>query len=838
MSLDWPLTNPVLVFATVMLIVLLAPPLFRRLGMPGLVGLIVSGAVVGPNALGMLQRGTTFELLGTVGLLYLMFTAGLSLDLNQFVRYKGQSLTFGGLSFLFPTGLAYVLGTRALDFSPSAALLLGAVVGSHTLLAYPVADRLGITKNRAVTMTMGGTMVTDTISLLLLAIVTATVEGEAGLLFWLGFAGLVTAYGVLVFYGVPRLGQWFFRTVRKQADLEFVFLLAVVFVTAYLAELVYLAPIIGAFLVGIALNPLVPERSALMLRIEFVGEALFIPFFLISVGMLVDASVLLEGWTVGLYALSFAGLVWVGKGLAAGAAKWLYALTPDETWTVFGLSTPQAAATLAVTLVGFDMGLFDEATVNAVVLLILLTALVGPWIVERFGRRVALAEAETPYEPSEAPQRILIPLANPDTVDDLMDLAVLLRTEGSEEPIYPMTVVRDGGDVEARVAEGEALLEHAVLHAADSEVPVVPLTRVDYNVADGMVRAVTEERISTVVVGWQGDNTARRFVFGSVLDQFLAETEEMVFVGRTRGPIAAHERLLLALPPHAERERGFPDVARALKALAHHAGLDLVLVATQDALTAMTPRFDQTPPEMEIETWALEEWGDLVPELDRRATPDDLITLVSEREGSVAWRPSLRRLPGLLMRRFDENTVLTVYMSEMTVRSSVASEEDSFRPEGLLEVLRVEDVWADVEPGASQSALDALVRRGLGETAAVDDVVTALRETDEYAPELRPGVALYATHSATQDTTRLLVGTSEEGLALPGASQPVHVVFALIGGRSLQPEEYLQLLGAATVLARTDNTVETLTGASDAAVILDELRARVRASAVHSTKGG
>jgi len=837
MSLDWPLTNPVLVFATVMLIVLLAPPLFRRLGMPGLVGLIVSGAVVGPNALGMLQRGTTFELLGTVGLLYLMFTAGLSLDLNQFVRYKGQSLTFGGLSFLFPTGLAYLLGTRMLDFSPAAALLLGAVVGSHTLLAYPVADRLGITKNRAVTMTMGGTMVTDTISLLLLAVVTATVEGEAGLLFWLGFVALVTAYGGLVFYGIPRLGQWFFRTVRKQADLEFVFLLAVVFVTAYLAELVYLAPIIGAFLVGIALNPLVPERSALMLRIEFVGEALFIPFFLISVGMLVDAWVLLEGWTVGVYALSFAGLVWVGKALAAGSATWLYSLSTDEMWTVFGLSTPQAAATLAVTLVGFDMGLFDEATVNAVVLLILLTALVGPWFVERFGRAVALAEAETPYEPSDAPQRILIPLANPETVDELMDLAVLLRAEDSEEPIYPMTVVRDGGDVEARVAEGEALLEHAVLHAADSEVPVVPLTRVDYNVADGMVRAVTEERISTIVVGWQGDNTARRFVFGSVLDQFLAETEEMVVVGRTRGPIAAHERLLLALPPHAEREQGFPDMVRALKALSHHAGLDLVLVATRDALSVMTPRFDQTAPEMEIETWPLDEWADLVGTLDQRAASDDLITLVSEREGSVAWRPSLRRLPGLLTRRFDNNTVLTVYMSEMTVGSSVAAEKDSFRPAGLLEVLRPEDAWLDLKGDVAGDVLEALVTRGMGRTPAVDDIVAGLRETEEYAPELRPGIALYATHSTTQEATRLLIGTSQKGVTLPDTSRPVHVVFALIGGQNLRPDEYLQLLGAATVLARKDDTVDALLDAPHASALVDELQARVRQAAGHPASG-
>lgn len=216
-----------------------------------------------------------------------------------------------------------------------------------------------------------------------------------------------------MFWGLPRLGQWFFRTVRKQPDLEFVFLLAVVFVVAYVAELVYLAPIIEAFVAGIALNPLVPERSVLMLRIEFVGDALFIPFFLISVGMLVDAAVLLEGWTVGIYTITFAGLVWGGKGLATGAVGWLYRLSWDEMGTGFGLSTPQAAATLAVTLVGSEMDLFGEPVVNAVVLLILRTAVVGPCAVQTFGRHVALAEEANPYEPSEAPQRILVPLAIP-----------------------------------------------------------------------------------------------------------------------------------------------------------------------------------------------------------------------------------------------------------------------------------------------------------------------------------------------------------------------------------------------------------------------------------------
>lgn len=806
-----------------MLIVLLAPPLFRRLGLPGLVGLIISGAVVGPHALGLLQRGSTFELLGTVGLLYLMFTAGLSLDLNQFDRYRGRSLTFGVLSFLFPAGLAYAVGTGVLGYDAPTSLLLGSVVGSHTLLAYPVAARLGITKNAAVTMTMGGTMVTDVISLVLLAVVSATVGGSTGVWFWIGFGGLVTAYGAAVFAGLPRLGQWFFRTVSRQADLEFVFLLAVVFVTAYVAELVYLAPIIGAFLAGIALNRLVPERSGLMLRIEFVGDALFIPFFLISVGMLVDASVLLEGWTVGLYTVTFAALVWVGKGVAACGASLLYGFDWDEAWTVFGLSTPQAAATLAVTLVGFEMGLFDEAVVNAVILLILVTALVGPWLVETYGRKVALREREHPYEASQAPQRILVPLSNPETVDDLMDLAVLFHEEHSEEPIYPVTVVRDGPDAEARVALGEELLSHAVVHAADSEIPVVPITRVDYNVASGMVRAITEERISTVVVGWSGDNSARSYIFGSVLDQLLEETEEMIVVSRIRRRIPTHRRLILAVPPYAEREVGFSAMAESLKRLAERSGFELHVVGTEESLGAIEARLEELPPELTMEHRALARWREIVPVLEEMSEPEDLIVLVSEREGSVAWRPSLRRLPTLLMRRLEENTVLTVYMAERGVRASVASDVDRFEPELLQELVRPEDVVLDLDEGDEGSGFARLLGRTVGSDGAISSVEEVLTGDESYAPELRSGVALYHAHLRERAESRLLVGIASEGVALPRVSWPARVVFVLLGGGDLSPEDHVKRLSIATTLARSEDTVEALVRAKTSDDVCAEL---------------
>ncbi len=812
-----PIANPVLIFATVMLIVLLAPMLFRRLGVPGLVGLIVAGAIVGPNAIGLLERGDTFELLGTVGLLYLMFTAGLSMDLNQFAQQKGRSFVFGLISFLVPQLLALAAGHYLMGWDLMTALLVGAVVGSHTLLAYPIAERLGIAKNPSVTMTMGGTMVTDLVSLLILAIVSALVSGESGLLFWVQFAVLVGGYGAIIFFALPRLGRTFFQGSDRQADMEFVFLLAVVFVASYAAELVYLAPIIGAFMTGNALNRLVPERSALMLRIKFVGDALFIPFFLISVGMLVDASVLVQGLEVWLLAGLLTALVWGGKYIAAQAVQWIYRYSNTERWVIFGLSTPQAAATLAVTLIGFEMGLFSEALVNAVILLILVTSILGPSLVEKYGRELALQAERAAYNPTDVPQRIMVPLSNPESANDLMDVAVLLRADASEEAIYPTTVVRDGPNVEGDVARGESMLSKAVLHAAASEVPVMPSTRIDYNVVNGMVRALKEERISTVVIGWHGQSTAREYIFGSVLDQLLERTRQMIIVSRFVHPMNTHTRMVLAVPPYADRESGFADAIRAIKVLCSQAGLDLVVVAAEASMKPLARRIDATKPAVPWTTQTLDRWGQLVTTLDDLVEPNDLVVLLNEREGSIAWRPGLDRLPGLIAQRFDDHTFLTVYMSEERFAPGPSSLPDRIDSGVLSEALRPECVVMGMPDVDTDDMLRHVMRCALGDRPdVIEAVLPDLLDAEGYAPELRPGVALYAAHTRHVEQSSLLVGISADGVRPKHTSGPVHVVLVLLVPRTVSTDRYLQHLAAAAELIQTNETIESLRTAETA----------------------
>lgn len=797
-----PITDPVLIFGLTMMLLLLVPILFRRLRVPDVVGLILAGAVVGPHGLGWLERDQTFVLLGTVGLLYLMFLAGLEIDLNQFNRLRKRSITFGLISFFLPQSLAMVLAGWVLGYDVWQALLLGSIVGSHTLLALPIAQRLGITRNQGVTMVTGGTMVTDLLSLLILAVVEAQVSGASGMGFWLLFAGLVVVYGIVVLVIIPRGGQWFFRNVRQQANAEFIFLLAMLFTSAALASVVRLAPIIGAFLVGLSLNRLVPNQSSLMVRLSFVGQALFIPFFLISVGMLVDLRNLFSSLSLWGVALFFTALVVVGKGGAILVVGKLYNHTRDEIKTLIGLTVPQAAATLAVTLIGFDIGLFDVDAVNAVVLMILLTCLFGPLLVERFGREVALADQKTKAGDAPEIQRILVPLANPETAGELVDIALLMRHAQSDEPLFPLTVARAGENEEQSVIESEKLLTNAVLHAAAADVAIKPLTRIDYNVAQGITRAIREERISLVVIGWNGQSLARTYIFGSVMDEVLNDSRAMVAVCRSRRPFNTNTRILVAIPPLARRELGFGAMVATLKTMANQMGASLVLLTMQGESDAIRTTFASIKPDAALRFDPVKTWSEVPSKLDTVVQPNDMILLVSVREGTVAWRPSLNRLPRVLASRFGDVNFVTLYLPDPTAQHASDSAHS---------ISKIVTVALDDFPDHTPEALIRYVVHTMfpGSGISHDRLVhRIISQTEDYAPELKPGLALYHAHSSLAEEPVLVVATSEAGLSLPGLSGKAFTVMLLVVPASMHTQVYLTLLDTLTRLGRDDEALQ------------------------------
>src|SRR5690625_2637622 len=394
-NLTLPLKDPVLIFSVVLFIILLAPVILRKFRIPSIIGLILAGVAIGPHGFHIMDRDSSIQLFGTVGLLYIMFMAGLELDLNEFKKHKNKSLIFGMLTFCFPFSLGILACHFLLGFSYLSSTLIASMFSTHTLVSYPIASKLGISKNNAVTIAVGGTIITDTVVLLLLAVITGANKGELSVGFWIQLGISIVVFTLIVFLLFPIIGRWFFKNMKGDSVSEYIFVLAMVFLAAFLAELAQIEAIIGAFMAGLALNKLIPHTSPVMNRIEFVGNALFIPFFLLSVGMLVDLKVLLNGPQ----ALTVAGILvvvaFLGKWIAAYLTQKVFHYSKNQRNVLFGLTSAHAAATLAVILIGYKIGLVNEAALNGTIILILISCLVASFITENAGRKLVIEEDAT-----------------------------------------------------------------------------------------------------------------------------------------------------------------------------------------------------------------------------------------------------------------------------------------------------------------------------------------------------------------------------------------------------------------------------------------------------------
>ena len=663
MHLDFlhlPLEEPVPIFTLVLFIILFVPLLLKKIRVPGLIGLVIAGIVVGPFGLNILERDASIVLFGTVGLLYLMFQAGLEIDLADFMKNRNQSLVFGLLSALIPVVAGTLVGRYLLQFSWMASLLLSSMLASHTLLAYPIVSRMGVSRNQVVAMAIGGTLIADTIALIMLAVIAGSQEGALDAAFWLQLLIALPVLGLVVMGVFPRIGAWFFRNEQSDGSAQYVFVLMVVFAAAFLSEIVGLEPILGAFLAGLALNRLIPHTSPLMNRIEFLGNALFIPFFLISVGMLVDLRVLFQGGNVLIVAGTMILLAVAGKWLAAFIAQQLFRYSVTERNLVFGLSTARAAATLAIALVGFDLALFNEDVLNGAVLMILITSLISTFVVEHAARRLAITEKERPPDLTAIPERILVPISNPATVEQLIDLAVMIKSPQSKEPLYPLVVVKDDETARERVLSSRHMLEKALKHAAASDTPIEIVTRVDLNVANGIRRAIQETMITDVIIGWNGEVTASRRIFGTVLDNLLDSTTQMILVSKMTHPLNITRRLITVLPPYAERETGFNHWLQRLLVLARQTGAHLHFYGVPDTLNALKPIMQNAKPPVRAYYQTFTDWDDFLI-LGREVTQDDLLLVVSAREDTISHMRQLNDIPAKLAKHFANHSFVILY---------------------------------------------------------------------------------------------------------------------------------------------------------------------------------
>jgi len=804
-----PISDPILLFAIMMLIILAAPLVTGKLRLPEIMGLIIAGVVIGPHGLNIIERDATMELLGAVGLLYIMFLAGLEIDLHQVKKNKRQSLGFGFLTFFLPlilgTAMAYYL--LAMPLAP--AILLASMFSSHTLITYPLVSRLGISKNRTVTTAIGGTIITDTLAMVVLAVISSMAKGEITPQFWVRMISLMVLYIGAMVVLIPRVGSHFFKNTRPDGASEYIFVMAVVFLAGFLAHLAGLEPIIGAFLAGLTLNNLIPEKGVLMNRIHFVGDALFIPFFLVSVGMLVNTRALVDDRSAWLTAGLMAAVALLSKWLAAEAGGRLQKLPLRERFLLYGLSVNQAAATLAAVLVGYRLELFGEAVLTGTIFMIIVTCLAGSFVTQGAGRRVARAEEQETSSAGAVPARVLIPFVNRDTAAELTDLALLVREQTTGEPLYPLVVAVEGPDVEGEIARGEKNLVSAVVRGTAAGVPVIPLTRVDINPASGILHAARDMRISLIVAEWDGKPSRAGMIYGRVLDRVLADSSRMVLIFHFGFPVNTVKRILLVLPPFVDQQPGFLSSVKTIKVLASQIGAEILILTDERTHESCYSGVRAVKPSVDMDFQELPSWHRLTDRLKQTVKDNTLLVVCSARTGELAWQPNFNHLPGRLSRDFPSNSFCFIYPP------ALASPEAGGGPEttpSLLSLLLPRRARFDLQGLGPEDALREILKGDYssrqGGTGRLEAVLTALSPLEPI--EMAPGVVLIHSHIPGIPLPALYLGVNKEGFDFPGIAEKPEIVFILLGKQGEHPEVHLKVLSELARALKEEGAVGNL----------------------------
>lgn len=670
-NLTLPLEDPILKFLIILLIILGAPLLLNKLKIPHLLGLIIAGAVIGPHGFNLVLRDSSIIMSGTAGLLYIMFLAGMEIDMNDFKRNSLKSLTFGMYTFLIPMIAGTATGRWLLGFSWMTSVLLASMFASHTLIAYPIISKYGIVKNPAVGITVGGTMVTDMLALLVLTIVVGMTTGEVNTFFWVRLAVSIVIFTAIILFLFPLFTRYFFKQINDSIS-QYIYVLAVLFLGAFLAQLAGIEGIIGAFLVGLSLNRLIPRSSPLMNRIEFVGNALFIPFFLLSVGMLIDYRAFFESWDtlkVGMVMI----LVATGTKLAAA---WLtqrtFHFTNDQRRVIFGLSNAQAAATLAAVMVGYNIilgedaqgnpiRLLNESVLNGTILMILVTCVIATFVAQKGARGVALSEMKqigTKDRKETYREHILIPVSNRHTVEELVNLSLAVKHPQNKDGIYALRVINSNESDERELKMSKALLDQAVHTAAAAEVHVHDLIRYDLSVSNAITSVVRENDITDIVLGLHQKHSMPADFLGKINDGVIGKICVNAFIYKAMQPLATIRRNIFLFPANAEKETGFCHVLRKIKTITANTGAAVVVYAAAGTLEVIRRFFGEEAGKMDFRDF--DDWGDFLI-VFREIKPDDCLWIQLSRRDGLSYHPIMPKIPGYLNRYLQNNNFILIY---------------------------------------------------------------------------------------------------------------------------------------------------------------------------------
>ena len=678
-NLTLPLEDPILKFLLILVIILAAPLLLNKLKIPYLLGLIIAGAVIGPHGLNLVLRDSSIILSGTAGLLYIMFLSGLDMDMSDFRHNSWRSLIFGGYTFCVPLAFGILAGYYILGFPIYSSILLAGLFASQTLIAYPIVSKLGIARDKAVTIAVGGTVITDTLALLLLTVIVGMATGNVDDMFWWRLAGSVSLCIAIIVFLFPLLAHWFFKQVSDNVS-QYIFVLAMVFLGAYLAHMAGLEPIIGAFLSGLALNRLIPRTSPLMNRIEFVGNAIFIPFFLIGVGMLIDYRAFFRDWESLEVAAIMIVLITAAKFVAAWFTQKTFRLSPDQRTVIFGLSSAHVAATLAAVMVGYNIilghtpdgepiRLLSESVLNGTILMILATCTVSTFATQRGAHNIAMRSTQDTGDRQPRQE------AHPDPRGrrthgrrtGMVEFDAQAR-QGAERTIRPARHRQQGGGPERRETRPEEPLDAAATAAAAGDIYLQELMRYDVNISNAIVSVVRERNITDIVMGMHHASPAVPGLtgipgasgpgIGKMAADVLAQSNVTTFIYNPVQPLNTIKRHLIVVPEKAEQEAGFQMWQRRIRRLAENSGARIIVFAPEATLEYLRPKGRKHPANIDFVPFA--QWDDL-PSLEHDIRADDCLWFVMSRRDRVSYNPVMSRIPAYLEHFFSGYSSVLLY---------------------------------------------------------------------------------------------------------------------------------------------------------------------------------
>ena len=664
-----PITSPTLIFFVVLFIILIAPIVMGKLRIPHIIGMVLAGIVIGPYGLNILERDSSFELFGRVGLLYIMFLAGIEMDMEGLKKDLGKVTVFGLLTCFVPFILTYLSCVWYMGYPSLASLLLGCIMASNTLVAYPIVVRYGLQRSTVTTLSVGASMLSLLIALVVTAALVGSMSGDTGTLFWVMFFVKFVVWCIAMTWLIRHMTRWFLRR-YSDSVMQYIFVLAVMFISAATCELIGLEGILGAFVSGLVLNRFIPNISPLMNRIEFIGNAIFIPYFLIGVGMLINAGLLLEGGNTILVVACIGIFGTLGKAIAAFLTSFFFHRSVHEGNLMFGMTSAHAAGAIALVMVGVNLEiapgqhLLGDEVLNAVVIMILFTCIISTVVTDYASRTIVLKEKsqrKMPEDDGKADdEKILIPVKYPETCDTLLNMAMLMRNEKLSRGLIALNVVYDDLDATYNQQEGQRLLEQIEKKAAAADVQVQTQVRLATNIANGIKHAFKEYDASEIILGQHiHDNSTRRF-WGQFAQSLFNGLNRQIIIARCAIPLNTIRVFHVAVPSRAEYEPGFYRWLERVSRMVTRLGCRIVFHGRDESVSLIRTFLGNRFPSIRADYAIMQHWNDFK-SLAAQVEEHQMLVVVTARPGTVSYKSAMERLPDELTTYYKYKNVMIIF---------------------------------------------------------------------------------------------------------------------------------------------------------------------------------